>query len=128
MQSNKLFTFTKDERLKSKKQIDLLFAKSSKSCYVYPIRLVYTKHAKGINQAAFSVSKKKLKLAVHRNRVKRQMREAYRLQKHELVDLPSPLAMMWIFVDDKLVPYHAIKESIKKIITRIKESNDSDFS
>lgn len=82
------YTFKKEERLKKRKDIEQLFSKG-KSFQVYPLRWVWAavpkeKAGNYPIQMAVSVSKKRFKLAVDRNRVKRLMKEAWRLNKHTL--------------------------------------------
>lgn len=77
------FKYTKKDKLKRKKVIDHLFTEG-KSISVYPLRLVYlkTEHDDdSIIKAGVSVSKRLHKTAVARNRIKRLLREAYRLNK-----------------------------------------------
>ena len=77
------FTFNKKEKLKSKKIIDQLFTKGQ-SVSAYPLRLIYmptTFSENTIAKTGVSVSKRKFKKAVDRNRIKRLLREAYRLNK-----------------------------------------------
>ena len=78
----------KRERLSGHKQIDALFGGGSQSVTVYPIRAVYRFSACSEGQPPVrllvSVPKRHFKHAVDRNRVKRQLREAYRLQKQML--------------------------------------------
>ena len=82
MVERKTHTLSKQERLKGKKQVQELFAKNeSFSCY--PIRVLYTT-SKNDTKVLFSVPKKRFKHVVDRNRIKRLMREAYRLNKHLL--------------------------------------------
>lgn len=78
------FSLNKIERLKSRKAIDLLFEKG-KSLSQYPIKVIWLPQApeKGL-QAGFTVSSRHFKKATGRNRVKRLLRETYRLQKNEL--------------------------------------------
>ena len=76
-------TYSKKEKLKSKKVIERLFNEGS-SVSEYPLRLVYleTTFDDGAQiKTGVSVSKKNFKSAVSRNRIKRLMREAYRLNK-----------------------------------------------
>jgi len=98
------FKFQKQEKLKRKKLIEQLF-KEGKSVTIFPLRLFYLQceHG-GIKpiRAGFSVSKKKFKRAVDRNRIKRQLREAYRLNKAEVYKLiDKKYIIMIIFVDNK---------------------------
>ncbi|RZK82180.1 MAG: ribonuclease P protein component [Pedobacter sp.] len=91
-------TFTKEERLCSKKLIDLLF-KNGSSFLLYPFRVSYlfveAEHQYPA-QVVINVAKKRYKRAVDRNLVKRRTREAYRLQKQTL--LYEPIA-----ANDKLL-------------------------
>ena len=81
-------TFKKEERLCSKRKIDSLFHSGS-SFIVYPFRVVYlpNEDIKPENpvQVIISVSKRRFKRAHDRNRIKRLMREVYRMQKQELL-------------------------------------------
>ena len=77
------FKYTKKDKLKSKKVIDQLFTEG-KSVSVYPLKLVYLKtkyEDNSIIKTSVSVSKRLNKTAVARNRIKRLLREAYRLNK-----------------------------------------------
>ena len=77
------FKYTKKDKLKSKKVIDQLFTEG-KSVSVYPLKLVYLKtkyEDNSIIKTSVSVSKRLHKTAVARNRIKRLLREAYRLNK-----------------------------------------------
>lgn len=77
------FTYNKKEKLKSKKGIDLLFTEGQ-SVSAYPLRLVYmptTFDEDIIAKTGVSVSKRNFKTAVDRNRIKRLLRESYRLNK-----------------------------------------------
>ena len=94
------FTYPKNEKLKSKITIGLLFSEG-KSVSKYPLRLVYCPTALDSDEKikmGVSVSKKHFKKAVDRNRFKRILRETYRLNKHLLVDhLDKPYAFMFFY-------------------------------
>ena len=79
------YTFKKSEKLKSKKLIDQLFLEG-RSVTVFPLRLVYlqTSFKEGENiKTGVSVGKRNFKKAVDRNRIKRLVREVYRLNKNQ---------------------------------------------
>ncbi|SIT94912.1 ribonuclease P protein component [Pontibacter indicus] len=100
-------TFSKEERLCSKRLISLLFSKGS-SFNLYPLRFVYhtpDESTDASTQLVISVSKRHFKRAVDRNRLKRQIREAYRLNKHFLTQhqgkAPRLLAIIYIGKEKK---------------------------
>ncbi len=109
------FNYPKNEKLKSKITIDLLFSKG-KSVSKYPLRLVYTESDYGIDVASgqkikmgVSVSKKHFKKAVDRNYFKRVLRETYRLNKHLLIDnLDKPYAFMFFYQTKDRLTYEEI--------------------
>lgn len=79
------FCLKKEERLCSRLAIEALFAGTdSKSLSAYPIRAVFRQTETPGVRILVSVSKRRFRHAVDRNRVKRQLREAYRLNKHIL--------------------------------------------
>ena len=86
------YTFPKEEHLCRKKLIDELFGKQGSSFGVYPLRIVWVKSdapSAAPPQVLISVSKRTFKRAVDRNRLKRLIREAYRLHKYRLVEQPG---------------------------------------
>ena len=98
------FTFTKQEKLTGETVVTELFLNGA-SFIAYPVRVVWTVSKTEDSpslQVLMSVPKKKLKHAVDRNRVKRLLREAYRLQKNELTTLVVEhglqvrMALVWI--------------------------------
>ncbi len=128
-------TFRKAERLCSKKHIEALFAGDNRSLTAYPLRAVYTetKVEKIVNSnlpdcklvsLLISVSKRHFKHAVDRNRAKRLIREAYRLNKGLLLDhLPedTQLDLAFIWMSDELCDYAIIETKMKTILQRIAE-------
>jgi ribonuclease P protein component len=82
-------TFPKEEHLCSKKLIEQLFSKQGSSFGIYPLRLTWLPAPVNTTtppQVLVSVSKRTFKRAVDRNRLKRLLREAYRLNKYRLME------------------------------------------
>jgi ribonuclease P protein component len=118
------FTFKKNERLCSKTIIDSLFEKS-KFINAYPLRLSYLEYDYPDDipgQVVFVVSKRRLKKAVDRNRTRRLIREAYRLQKHDIFRIEErKFAMAISFNGKEPLDLETARKSISKIITKLKE-------
>lgn len=122
------YTFTKEEKLKSKVLIEQLFT-DGRSMTNFPLRLVYlqTDHKGEFKvKTGFSVSKRRFKKAVDRNRMKRLMREAFRKHKHSLYEnLEDKYILMFTFIDEKPYKYVEIEEKmihlIGKFIQKIKK-------
>jgi ribonuclease P protein component len=118
-------TFSKDERLCSK----LLFARlieKGNSFFVHPYKVVWLESdhegSKPV-QMAVSVPKKRFKKAVHRNRVKRLTREAYRRNKQELYDalarMDKKLLLLLVYSASELPAYSGVEGKIKVILQRL---------
>ncbi len=124
------FTFKKEERLTSKKIIDKLFSEGS-SFLSYPLKIVYSKTklpSKSPVQVAFTVGKRKFKLAVHRNQIKRKIRETYRLKKHELYRVleEEQLAVFFIFIGKEIPEYEEVKKAMERGIKKLVAEISSD--
>lgn len=117
-------TFKRSERIKSKRIIDSMFCGKSSSHAVYPLRVVY-KEYENPTAILVSVAKKRFKRAVHRNRIKRLIREAYRLNKGPLLSLlenrNKSLAIAFIFISEKMPTFEKVESSINKMLTLIIE-------
>jgi len=110
------YTFSKEERLCHKRLISLLFAKGS-SFNLYPLRFVYYTPQDlppGQTQVLLSVSKRYFKRAVDRNRLKRQMREAYRLNKHTFIQDPeqAPRLLGILYIGKEKKSFHSIQKKL----------------
>lgn len=120
-------TFSKEERLCSKRSIDSLFHNGS-SFVVYPFRVVYsfypTEHFEA--KVILSVTKRRFKRAHDRNRIKRLMREVYRLQKNELLypallekSLNIDFAIQYVAKEE--LPYSFLFEKMNKVLQQLKQ-------
>ena len=123
---NKKNTLGKKERLKSKKLIGKLF-EEGKSIKKYPFRLIYLIQNKNSlkikNQASFSVPKRNFKKAVDRNRIKRLIKEAYRLEQRKILqDYNLPFVIMITYLGKKEPIFCDVKENIKELLTLFKET------
>lgn len=102
------YKLTPGEKLKSKKLIEQLFAKG-RSITIYPIKLVYLKaqhQGKDPIQVGFGVSKRTVSKAVHRNTIKRLLREGYRKHKHLLNDqIENKHIFMFLYLDENKEKY-----------------------
>lgn len=120
-------TLHKVERLDKKKIIEKMFAGGSRSFSVFPLRVVYlpVEELEADASILISVSKRRFKRAVKRNRVKRQIREAYRVNKHELLNIlverKCRLAIAFIYLSDQLVESSIIEDRIRIALVRITE-------
>ncbi len=116
---SKINSLGRNKILKSKKELDEIFEKSLSFSH-FPVSVVFIlKEGNTDTKVAFSVSKKKFKKAVDRNRIKRLLREAYRLQQKDLK--PEGLRMMWIYSGKKLPQFEEVFSSIKKLIAEINQ-------
>ncbi len=117
--------FSKHEKLKSKKTIDMLFSKG-RSINNGPIRVVFLPKQDPSNIPAnvgVAVPKKNIKLAVNRNLIKRRLREAYRLNNHpfktHLITNKIGLDLMFIYNTKQILTFNEIEDKIKVILTRL---------
>lgn len=118
-------SFKVSERLKSRKQIGALY-QQGKSYRSEPFSLVYLPLAyrsAGVVQITFTAPKRRLKRAVDRNRAKRLMREAYRLNKHALSTWcdknQRSFDLMLIFRGGELPDFHFTQEKIVLLLNRL---------
>jgi ribonuclease P protein component len=120
-------TFSKKERIVSNLLIETLFGQgNSESLAAYPIRVIYTQIEQQQDcapvQILISVPKKRFKHAVDRNRVKRQVREAYRHHKQLLynkVEEGKQLLVAFVWLSDKHMPSSEVEKKIKMLLEKI---------
>ena len=135
--------FPRRHRLKSRKEIGRLFSGDGRAVHSYPLRIVYAPAAEASEtQVAFVVPKRRFKRAVDRNRIKRMVREAYRLERAQLAEEgarppvqgeDSPLrgaggdeqthtsaySMMIMYVGKEEQPYQYIAKKMRKLLRKI---------
>lgn len=117
------YTFSRKERLKSVKEITKLFD-SGKSFLVYPIKVVWVETDNDLPfpvQAAFSVSKRNFKHATDRNKLKRRMKEAYRLNKFLLYEKLSTqkISCIFIYIAREELTSALIGKSMKTVLLKL---------
>ena len=111
-------SYSKTEKLKSKKLIDLLF-NEGQSVSVYPLRLVYLNMVLESDlkvKTGVSVSKRHFKNAVSRNRIKRLLREAYRLNKADYFNnITTQYAFMILYIGNSKPSYVEVEQAMNKL-------------
>jgi ribonuclease P protein component len=134
------YGLTKSERLTSQLVIDKLFAGGNASMAAFPLRIVYmqmekekqsgdAEHDESLKHPPVSilvsVPKKRFRHAVDRNRMKRLVREAYRLNKHILWETLEGkdfhLALAFVCITDTLPTFRTVNKSVAKALIRVAE-------
>ena len=114
-------SYPKKEKLKSKKRIEQLFIEG-KNVTSFPLKLIYLENTlpNGVKvQAGMAVSKKRFKSAVKRNRVKRLLREAYRVNKSLVVgNTESSYAFLILYIGKELPAYAAIEKKMQHLFQK----------
>lgn len=114
------FKFPGKEKLRSKKYITQLF-KDGNHFFIFPFKVFFL-HIPDYpnNQVLLSVSKKKFGKATDRNHIKRQMREAYRLNRYILQN-NVPLIMAFIYIHSEKVSFNFMEKRIIFCFQRLNE-------
>jgi len=121
------FLLSKSERLNKKKVIDRFFSGQAAAFTIYPFRVLFMHNPAQEAPASMlvSVSKRHFKHAVARNRVKRQVREAFR--KHKDLLWPAleggtdRVAVAFIYLSNEFYSTAQIDEKVQRALQRISE-------
>lgn len=126
--TEKAATLCKAERQNKRTIIGRLFESGSKSFPAFPIRVVFMpieKNEEAPVSILVSVPKKHFRRAVKRNYVKRQIREAYRKNKHILLSAienqPCGMVLAFIWLDKELRSTAEVEMKVKALLIRIAE-------
>lgn len=132
--TQKANTLGKAEKLKSRKQIELLFAEG-KGFTAFPVKVVYLfnkNDAKEVDsenavvQMGVSASTRQFKNATDRNRIKRLLREAYRQQKHDLLESATQkgvvLSVFFIYLDKTMPDYDLLFDKMRYCLKRLRKT------
>ena len=122
------FSYQKKDKLKSRKQTQFLFAKGQ-SMNAFPLKLIYTIEASepGTLQAGVGAPSRTFRKAVARNRVKRLLREGYRLERPAFVEAANTameklrVNLFFLYTDATVITQKEIQEKIKQLLGRVAE-------
>ena len=115
-------TFGKNEKLKSQKLITQLF-EEGKSISNFPLKLIYipVKNNEVFIQAGVTVSKRIFKSAVQRNRIKRLLREAYRLNKALVFNnTDDNFAFLFLYLGKDMPTFEHLDQKMKLVLNKFK--------
>ena len=120
----KPFSLSKNERLKSKKNIDTLFLQG-KAFFDFPYSAKYILfdeliHPDEALKLVASVPKRKFKRANKRNTIRRRLKESYRLNKvglkQQLIDKNKSMHLLITYNANEELPYQEMNEKMKKVL------------
>ena len=119
------YKLRKDEKLCSRTAVERLFGEG-KSLMAFPLRAAYRLRPRGEHPVQFliSIPKKRIRKAVGRVTLRRRVREAYRLNRRDLLLAPLEQAgwgvdIAFVYLDSNPAPYSVINEKIVMLLTRI---------
>lgn len=123
------FSLPATERLKSKKQIQKIFAEG-KSLKRFPLRLLYAIDPEDpspqIMKMGVAVSSKRIGIAVRRNKIKRWIREAYRTQrnelKKELTGSGTRVHIMFVYLSDQPGEYQQVRNAMRQLLDDLRKN------
>lgn len=120
-------TFSSNERIKSKKLIDSIFESGeSHKHFPYRLKMLWDEGSSAVPlQIVVSVPKRSVKKAVKRNRIKRQIKEAYRLNKQTLINAlkkkERSLSLFLIFTGKEDMTYKTLEKKMIELLKQLEE-------
>ena len=120
------YSYNSKEKLKSRKLIDELFAKG-KSFSVFPVKVFYMPLTEMTNhpiKAGVGVSARNFKKAVDRNRIKRLLRECYRLNKQGLhiMAAQKPVAVFFLYIGKDMPDFLLLNEKMRAALGKLENA------
>lgn len=122
----KTFSYNKKEKLKSRTLMNDLFAKGNKPFLAFPVKVFYMEIKEPIDspiKLGVGASGRTFKKAVDRNKVKRLLRESYRLNKlplHEFVQSNNKqIAVFLLFIDKTLPTFELLQQKMPILINKL---------
>lgn len=121
------FSFPKSERLCSKKAIEELIEHNT-TFFVYPFKCYYQfvelSDNNSNNQILFSIPKRNFKKAVDRNKIKRRLKEIYRLSKvehlfNDTTHKNRKVNILIVYVAKDIISYNELKSSMTTLLPKI---------
>jgi ribonuclease P protein component len=134
---SKKFTYQKKDKLKSRKQTQFLFSKGT-AINMHPIRLIYSiekeelgSFPNGLLQTGVGAPSRHFRKAVQRNKVKRLLREGYRLEKPDFMNAISltntRLNLFFLYVDVNVQTQQQIQATIKLVLQKLSDKLKSNL-
>ena len=130
--SHMSFRFPKEEKLKSKTLIQKIFDEGS-AVSNYPLKVLYVRTNdtdETTLKVGVTVPKKNFKSAVHRNRIKRLLRESYRINKDKIFNKTvGSYALLFLYLGKEIPEYKAIEKNMLAICERlVKKMNNEEHA
>jgi ribonuclease P protein component len=112
-------TFPKHEKLKSRKAIKQLF-EEGKTVTKYPVKLLWLPAQQENTQTGFAVPKRTFKSAVTRNKIKRLMREAYRLKRPENINKNGTVyVLLFLYIGKDITPFKTVETAVISVLQKL---------